>query len=852
MKNTHTIFYLVALLLSYRCVYAASGDIIWDTEVTTTIVDSSNYGSPPTDAFVQDGVGVTIDYAFPDDPDPGQYDGQYFTTSTATLGNETGFFQLTMDTVSGASGGNTECIRTIFQFSPAITGLQFPLLDIDLSSWRDMVLVRGTYQGTLVSGTATIVDSSPTVQEGTPAGVTEYTCTDIQNEFGSGLCLTGIVANAGATETRGNVDINYADLIDRLEISYCESDNATNNGQRAGIGDMSWTGNAADNSVSREYGDAPASYGDAGHDLNSSPLLETVTVSSVDENWQTVSLNNAYTDPVVVCSNGLAAASSAPAVVRVRNATATGFDVRLQNPGDGTAVTPSTVRCVVAESGYHSLPDGRVFEAHTLTSTVTDHDASWTGQTATVIGSYTSPVVLGQVMTFNDANWSVFWSSQCGSRTNPPTAASICIGKHVGEDSTTTRADETLGYIIIEAGNGSFGNVQYEAILGTDTVEGVDNGPPFSYALGSTNYDFAVVTQSAMDGFNGGWANLWGANPISSGQLDLAVDEDQMSDTERSHITEQVAYWAFYRTPSPYFGILRGDPEAASQYDAAADGDNTAGVDDEDGVEFRSPSGTGQSIFADVTVTNPTASSVTVCGWLDIPSGGTVDGVFDSSDGQCQSAATGTNVVTFQWSGLPRDQAYTTYARFRVSSTALSTSDATGIFTDGEVEDYQVLFDFRPTVVTVGRVELKSMRVSNVFNSLDAEQMSLEQLRALLGAWAPEAGWEAEQMSRQQLLDELRSYLDPDGDGQVAVFHWETLEERGTIGFFAERRTQDGDWTRINKTLLPGLITAPLGGEYLLADPQAEMGVRYEYRLIEQEARGSQKTYGPYKLEMRP
>ncbi|HFD88295.1 MAG TPA: hypothetical protein ENJ35_11555 [Gammaproteobacteria bacterium] len=107
-------------------------------------------------------------------------------------------------------------------------------------------------------------------------------------------------------------------------------------------------------------------------------------------------------------------------------------------------------------------------------------------------------------------------------------------------------------------------------------------------------------------------------------------------------------------------------------------------------------------------------------------------------------------------------------------------------------------------------------------------------------------------MSRQQLLDELRSYLDPDGDGQVAVFHWETLEERGTIGFFAERRTQDGDWTRINKTLLPGLITAPLGGEYLLADPQAEMGVRYEYRLIEQEARGSQKTYGPYKLEMRP
>ncbi len=48
--------------------------------------------------------------------------------------------------------------------------------------------------------------------------------------------------------------------------------------------------------------------------------------------------------------------------------------------------------------------------------------------------------------------------------------------------------------------------------------------------------------------------------------------------------------------------------------------------------------------------------------------------------------------------------------------------------------------------------------------------------------------------------------------------------------------------------MLPGLIDAPLGGEYLYADPGALPGVDYLYKLIEQEAWGSQREYGPYQL----
>jgi hypothetical protein len=65
-----------------------------------------------------------------------------------------------------------------------------------------------------------------------------------------------------------------------------------------------------------------------------------------------------------------------------------------------------------------------------------------------------------------------------------------------------------------------------------------------------------------------------------------------------------------------------------------------------------------------------------------------------------------------------------------------------------------------------------------------------------------------------------------------------------------ERREDGGSWSRINGDLLPGLIDAPLGGEYQLADPSAQPGGAYQYRLIEQEATGNTRNYGPFDVVM--
>ena len=48
-----------------------------------------------------------------------------------------------------------------------------------------------------------------------------------------------------------------------------------------------------------------------------------------------------------------------------------------------------------------------------------------------------------------------------------------------------------------------------------------------------------------MDGGNGGWAYTFGASPATATTLGLAVDEDQVNDSERNHTPEQVSYVVF-------------------------------------------------------------------------------------------------------------------------------------------------------------------------------------------------------------------------------------------------------------------------------------------------------------------
>lgn len=282
------------------------------------------------------------------------------------------------------------------------------------------------------------------------------------------------------------------------------------------------------------------------------PDIEIKRVN-VGATWQTIELENDYAEAVPVCTYNLPSSTSPSAVTRIRNVTASSFDIRLQQFENSSAVTASDVHCVIADVGAHNS-GGLKYEARKVLSTGTSGlSVGWgVGTTEDVSGAitqtYSDPHVVGQVMSFNDANASVFWNYDCDSRGNGAffsgQADGICIGKHIGQINGT-RANETLGYIVIEAGTGTVNDISFAAAVGPDTGAGVGNNPPYNYTV-SGDFDIGVLANAGEDGGQGGWAILYGADPLPSGQIAWAIDEETVAgDTSRTHTSENVGYWVF-------------------------------------------------------------------------------------------------------------------------------------------------------------------------------------------------------------------------------------------------------------------------------------------------------------------
>jgi len=367
-------------------------------------------------------------------------------------------------------------------------------------------------------------------------------CPDDPNKIDPGTCGCGVPD----TDTDGD---GWADCVDNCPTTWnpgqedCDNDGTGD----ACAGEPDCNANGIPDSCDIADGTSEDLNGnDIPDECETGPQerMETGTVT-VGGTHVTVNLNNTYTSPVVVCSADYSN-NSIPIVTRVSNVTANSFDVRLQNPSNA-AVATETVSYIVMEEGTWTI-DGVNCEAQLYTSTVTDENNSWNGESQTYGQSYTSPVVIGQVMTENDADWSCFWCAG-SSRSNPPSSGALLTGKEVAEDDDVTRADEVVGFIVFEAGNGTIGGTAYEAKVGADSVRGPDNGGPYTYAFDSafaSTPAVAMITMAAMDGGNGGWANTVGGTTTLG--MDLWADEDQVRDSERRHTTEQVGYVVFEST----------------------------------------------------------------------------------------------------------------------------------------------------------------------------------------------------------------------------------------------------------------------------------------------------------------
>ncbi len=236
-----------------------------------------------------------------------------------------------------------------------------------------------------------------------------------------------------------------------------------------------------------------------------SVIGESGVINTIGGSISSVSLDNSYTNPVVVASSQYT--SGVPAVVRLDNLTSGGFDVFLQNPTPSSQSgipDDTSVYYIVIEAGSHILPGGIPLEAGSATVTGVNSSSNWGSASMIQINptsSFVNPVVLGSVLTNNNGQWQTFWSSN-GSQTGPANGSNIYIGRHTGADNSPSVVDETLGYIIVEQHNGSNNGFQSLAQLGTDTVAGIDNSPAYAYPGLSGSGGIIGFSDSTINLFN--------------------------------------------------------------------------------------------------------------------------------------------------------------------------------------------------------------------------------------------------------------------------------------------------------------------------------------------------------------
>ncbi len=242
------------------------------------------------------------------------------------------------------------------------------------------------------------------------------------------------------------------------------------------------------------------------------------------------------------------------------------------------------------------------------------------------------------------------------------------------------------------------------------------------------------------------------------------------------------------------------DGEVNGQATVNADGDDinpSGALDDEDGVAGAdlNLSSVGNALI-NVSVTNLTAKSAVLYGWIDFNG----NGLFEPSESAQSVVSTGVNngAIVLDFGLVPSDGALTTYARFRLS-TDNAASSPIGPANDGEVEDYIVTISSKPSAVELAYFTA----------TYDREQ-------------------------------------------EIVTIEWATSLELDSLGFHVYRSLTGSrnDAKPVNVSLIPA--SGISGGAYSAVDSNANRGNSYTYWLVEVTTKSEVHEYGPTYVAIGP
>ena len=260
-------------------------------------------------------------------------------------------------------------------------------------------------------------------------------------------------------------------------------------------------------------------------------------VASVTQAWQTVTFARTVPNAVVITGPPTINAVD-PVVVRVRNVTATSFEIRLQEPSNLDDVhSGEEVHYLALSSGVTTLRDGTIVQAGTVITdnTITRRYTPRRFSTVTFSQPFvgTAPVVLAQLNTTNDAKYA-------NLRQRTITLNSFQVGIEEDEAQTTKHAQlETIGWVAIERGTGSQPVGAFEALPTPATIRQTNYVLPFvSDFLSSPTFFVGMTAVSQNDPAH------MRLRTLTLDNATIFVEEDTAFDTEVSHALTTANYLA--------------------------------------------------------------------------------------------------------------------------------------------------------------------------------------------------------------------------------------------------------------------------------------------------------------------
>ena len=246
-----------------------------------------------------------------------------------------------------------------------------------------------------------------------------------------------------------------------------------------------------------------------------------VSNATADHTWRSIQITRSYSDPVAIAPS-LSYRGTNPASPRLRNVTAEGFDLAVEEWRylDGAHLSES-VGYVVTDVGEYNLNDG-----HQFCAGKTQSDHRWTS--VSFSSSFSSaPIVFSNAQTRNGRQ-PVVTRHRNVSRSGMEVRLQEeeAEGRHLKED---------VGFLAIEGGFGTIGGRSFEA---NRAAEVDSSWQTVSFFQSYEDPVFIADLQSTR-GTNA--ATIRYRNLTADG-VEVKVEEEQSSDEETAHLPERLGY----------------------------------------------------------------------------------------------------------------------------------------------------------------------------------------------------------------------------------------------------------------------------------------------------------------------